>query len=115
MGASMRCLCQLNGVHSTLLLSAEDLRLPATRFVSFAIGGLVLLLQACAQSPPSQVVSPAAERPPVPEINLNLPAPVEPVFAGEPEDVWASAMESIGLDPNSLPLWTPSGGEGPIN
>ena len=46
---------------------------------------------------------------------LTAPADLELVFSGEPRDVWAAAMQSIGLDPNSLPLWTNVNGEGPVN
>lgn len=48
------------------------------------------------------------------EIERNdwLPAPIDPelVFAGEPEESWATALRSIGLDPAALPSWT-GGGE----
>ncbi len=43
-----------------------------------------------------------------------LTAPVRPdlIFAPDPERVWAAALESVGVDPATLPSWTPSGGDG---
>ena len=42
-----------------------------------------------------------------------LVAPVreEFLFADEPEEVWTQALESVGVDPASLPSWTPDGSE----
>ena len=82
----MRCLRQLNKLHSTLPVPREDLRLPATRFVCFALGGLVFLLQACAETPDVQIAGSASERPLVPEINLNLPEHGGAACACEPEE-----------------------------
>ena len=44
-------------------------------------------------------------------------APVEPdlVFGGDTEEVWEAAMASVGVDPATLPAWTPSPGENAAN
>jgi putative transcriptional regulator len=46
-----------------------------------------------------------------------LMAPVrdEFLFAEEPETIWERALESVDVDPASLPSWTPDGGEEPTN
>jgi putative transcriptional regulator len=46
-----------------------------------------------------------------------LMAPVrdEFLFAEDPDTVWESALESVGIDPASLPSWTPNGGQEPTN
>jgi hypothetical protein len=71
--------------------------LPATRFVCFAVGGLVLLLQACAENPAARVAPSASERPPVPEINLNLPDHGGAACACEPEEEVDATFLDKGL------------------
>lgn len=46
---------------------------------------------------------------------LTAPADLDLIFSGDPREVWETAMKSVGLDPNSLNLWTPGTGEGPVN
>ena len=46
---------------------------------------------------------------------LTAPADLDLIFSGDPREVWAAAMKSVGLDPNSLNLWTTGSGEGPVN
>lgn len=38
---------------------------------------------------------------------LTAPARGDLVFSAEPERVWAQALEAVGVDPASLPSWTP--------
>ncbi len=53
------------------------------------------------------------------EIERNdwLIAPVQEtlLFAEDPEEAWSAALRSVGVDPASLPSWTPDGGEGRTN
>lgn len=43
---------------------------------------------------------------------LTAPAQVDLIFAAQPDDVWAAALQSVGVDPAALPSWTPDkGGE----
>jgi putative transcriptional regulator len=43
---------------------------------------------------------------------LTAPVDTDLVFAADPDQVWADALRSVGIDPASLPSWTPSrGGE----
>ena len=39
-----------------------------------------------------------------------MTAPVDKrlIFSGEPESVWARALDSVGVDPDALPSWTTS-------
>src|SRR5579864_3326064 len=43
---------------------------------------------------------------------LTAPARGDLIFAPDPDRVWAAALESVGVDPATLPSWTPSGGDG---
>jgi putative transcriptional regulator len=40
---------------------------------------------------------------------LTAPARGDLIFAPDPDRVWAAALESVGVDPATLPSWTPSG------
>ncbi len=42
---------------------------------------------------------------------LTAPVSSDLVFATDPDDVWAEAMRSVGVDPAVLPSWTPSAGD----
>ena len=43
---------------------------------------------------------------------LTAPVCSELVFAADPDEVWAEALRSVGIDPAALPSWTPGqGGE----
>jgi putative transcriptional regulator len=43
---------------------------------------------------------------------LTAPAQADLVFAPDPDDVWSAALHSAGVDPATLPSWTPeTGGE----
>lgn len=46
-----------------------------------------------------------------------LTAPVSPelIFDVEPEQIWTTALRSVGVDPDSLPSWTPTGDEEAAN
>ena len=46
-----------------------------------------------------------------------LTAPVQErlVFAPDPEEVWHSALDSVGIDPGALPSWSPEAGEDGAN
>jgi putative transcriptional regulator len=46
-----------------------------------------------------------------------LIAPVQDdfLFADNPESVWDSALESVGVDPTTLPSWTTDGADEPAN
>jgi putative transcriptional regulator len=52
----------------------------------------------------------------VSEIQRNdwILAPVQPdlIFADDPDGVWNAALSSMGVDPDSLPAWTPGGAGG---
>jgi putative transcriptional regulator len=39
---------------------------------------------------------------------LTAPARGDLIFAPDPERVWAQALESVGVDPATLPSWTPT-------
>jgi putative transcriptional regulator len=40
---------------------------------------------------------------------LTAPARGDLIFAPDPERVWSAALESVGVDPATLPSWTPGG------
>jgi putative transcriptional regulator len=40
---------------------------------------------------------------------LTAPARADLIFAPDPDRVWSAALESVGVDPATLPSWTPSG------
>jgi putative transcriptional regulator len=46
---------------------------------------------------------------------LTAPVHRDLVFAPDPEEVWAAALRSVGVDPSTLPSWTPPSGEEPTN
>ena len=46
---------------------------------------------------------------------LMAPVRQEFLFADDPEQVWQRAVESVGVDPASLPSWTPNGTDVPSN
>ncbi len=46
---------------------------------------------------------------------LTAPASGDLIFAPDPERVWAAALQSVGVDPASLPSWTPGSGEESAN
>lgn len=37
------------------------------------------------------------------------------IFADDPERIWELALESVGIDPDSLPSWSPQAGDGSAN
>jgi len=39
---------------------------------------------------------------------LTAPATGDLIFAADPDQVWAAALRSVGVDPAALPAWTPS-------
>jgi putative transcriptional regulator len=41
---------------------------------------------------------------------LTAPVHTDLVFAADPEQAWAEALRSVGVDPAALPSWTPDGG-----
>ncbi len=43
---------------------------------------------------------------------ITAPVNTELLFSDEPDEVWRQAMESVGVDPASLPAWTPQGDGG---
>jgi len=43
---------------------------------------------------------------------LTAPAQEELIFAGDAEQVWRQALESVGIDPGALPSWSSDAGEG---
>lgn len=44
---------------------------------------------------------------------LTAPAQADLVFFADPDEVWAAALRSVGVDPATLPSWTPTpGGDG---
>jgi putative transcriptional regulator len=45
---------------------------------------------------------------------ITAPVTTELLFSDDPEDVWRRAMESVGVDPASLPAWTPQGDGGEV-
>ncbi|MEM1202354.1 MAG: YqgE/AlgH family protein [Acidobacteriota bacterium] len=40
---------------------------------------------------------------------LIAPVQTDLIFADDPDAVWRSAVESVGIDPDQLPLWTQGG------
>lgn len=46
---------------------------------------------------------------------LIAPVQEELLFADEPDLAWATAVRSVGVDPATLPSWTPDGGESETN
>jgi putative transcriptional regulator len=44
---------------------------------------------------------------------LTAPPRQEILFSPEPDGVWASALGSVGVNPDALPTWVP-GGQGPV-
>jgi len=47
---------------------------------------------------------------------LTAPVQSDLIFADDPEQVWAAALQSVGVDPAALPSWTPpAGGEETTN
>lgn len=46
---------------------------------------------------------------------LTAPVGDEFLFASKPEEVWGAALESVGVDPATLPTWTQNGGESTAN
>ncbi|MBV8202438.1 MAG: YqgE/AlgH family protein [Acidobacteria bacterium] len=40
---------------------------------------------------------------------LTAPARGDLIFAPDPERLWSAALESVGVDPATLPSWTPGG------
>jgi len=57
-----------------------------SRFFCFSAGGLLLLLQACAATPPDGSDVAASEQEPVPELTLNLPDQVDAACACSTEE-----------------------------
>jgi putative transcriptional regulator len=43
---------------------------------------------------------------------LTAPATPELIFSSDPGRLWAAALRSVGVDPASLPSWTPGAGGG---
>jgi putative transcriptional regulator len=41
---------------------------------------------------------------------LTAPVSSDLIFASDPEEVWGSALRSVGIDPAALPSWIPGGG-----
>ena len=46
---------------------------------------------------------------------LTAPVQNELLFSNHPGDLWETALKSVGVDPASLPSWTPGDGDGPTN
>ncbi|MEE8278416.1 MAG: YqgE/AlgH family protein [Thermoanaerobaculia bacterium] len=46
---------------------------------------------------------------------LTAPVQDELLFSSHPGEVWEKALKSVGVDPASLPSWTPGGGDEPTN
>lgn len=46
---------------------------------------------------------------------LTAPVAEALVFAEDPENAWNDALRSVGIDPASLPSWTPDGGDEKAN
>jgi len=46
---------------------------------------------------------------------LTAPVAAEIVFAPDPEEAWAGAVRSVGVDPATLPSWTAAGGDDDAN
>ncbi len=45
---------------------------------------------------------------------ITAPVDADLLFNDQPEEVWRLAMESVGVDPASLPAWTPQGDGGEV-
>lgn len=45
---------------------------------------------------------------------ITAPVTTELLFGDQPEDIWELAMASVGVDPASLPAWTPQGDGGEV-
>ena len=45
---------------------------------------------------------------------ITAPVTNDLLFSDDPEEVWRQAMESVGVDPASLPAWTPQGDGGEV-
>ncbi len=45
---------------------------------------------------------------------ITAPVTTELLFSDDPDEVWRLAMESVGVDPASLPAWTPQGDGGDV-
>ena len=45
---------------------------------------------------------------------ITAPVRNDLLFSDDPEEVWQMAMESVGVDPASLPAWTPQGEGGEV-
>ncbi len=46
---------------------------------------------------------------------LTAPVSNELLFSDQPEDVWEEALRSVGVDPSTLPAWTPEAEEEDTN
>jgi putative transcriptional regulator len=46
---------------------------------------------------------------------LTAPVSADLLFAADPSETWARALRSVGVDPASLPSWTPTGDEEAAN
>jgi putative transcriptional regulator len=46
---------------------------------------------------------------------LTAPVTADLVFAGEGEEAWAGALAAVGVDPATLPSWTPGGDDDDAN
>lgn len=46
---------------------------------------------------------------------ITAPVDHDLVFSGRPDDTWAKALESVGVDPASLPSWTAGGDDQEVN
>jgi len=46
---------------------------------------------------------------------LTAPARGDLLFSAHPERLWGEALHTVGVDPASLPSWTPSAGPGSAN
>ncbi len=45
---------------------------------------------------------------------ITAPVTTELLFGDDPEEIWQLAMESVGINPASLPAWTPQGDGGDV-
>lgn len=46
---------------------------------------------------------------------LVAPVDADLIFAPSPDQAWAAALRSVGVDPDTLPSWTPLGGDDDAN
>ena len=83
----LRCQRIWNALHSLLMDLFEDATLFVRRFFCFSTVGLVLLLQACATTPPAGSDAVALEQESVPELTLNLPDQADSACACSTEEV----------------------------